>query len=74
VTIGKPILSGGNLILSGTNGPAGQPYRILSSTNVALNVTNWLPVWTNVFASDGSYSYTNSPLTNKATFFRLVSP
>jgi fibronectin-binding autotransporter adhesin len=74
VTIGKPVLSGGNLILSGTNGPAGQPYRILSSTNVALNITNWIPVFTNAFAPDGSYIYTNTPVTNKATFFRLVSP
>ena len=72
--IGKPVLSGGNLILSGANGPAGQPYRILSTTNVALNVTNWVPVYTNVFAPDGSYSYTNTPLTNSANFFKLVSP
>ena len=73
--IGKPVLSNGNLILSGTNGPAGQPYRILSSTNVALPLaTGWLPVYTNVFAADGSYSYTNTPLTNKASFFILVSP
>ena len=72
--IGQPVLSGGSLILSGANGPAGQPYRILSSTNVALNVTNWVPVYTNVFAPDGSYSYTNTPLTNVQSFFRLVSP
>jgi hypothetical protein len=41
---------------------------------VATAVVNWVPVYTNVFANDGSYSYTNSPLTNKATFFKLVSP
>jgi fibronectin-binding autotransporter adhesin len=74
VAIGRPVLSGGNFILSGTNGPAGQTYRILSSTNVALPVINWTPVYTNVFAADGSYTYTNTPLTNKATFFKLVSP
>jgi autotransporter-associated beta strand protein len=72
--LGKPVVSGGNFILSGTNGPAGQVYRILSSTNVALPVINWTPVFTNVFAPDGSYTYTNSPLTSKATFFKLVSP
>jgi len=72
--IGKPVLSGGNLILSGVNGPAGQPYRILSSTNVALPLASWTPVLTNVFANDGSYGYTNSAPTNKASFFILVSP
>ena len=74
VSIGQPVLSGGNLILSGTNGPANQPYRILSSTNVALPLAGWLPVYTNVFATDGSYLYTNTPLTNTARFFILVSP
>jgi concanavalin A-like lectin/glucanase superfamily protein/PKD domain-containing protein/immunoglobulin I-set domain protein len=71
---GKSVLSGGNLILSGFNGSAGTQYRILSSTNVALPLANWTPVWTNVFASDGTYSYTNSSLTNTTKFFRLVSP
>jgi hypothetical protein len=37
-------------------------------------MASWTPVWTNVFAADGSYSYTNSPLTNAASYFRLVSP
>jgi autotransporter-associated beta strand protein len=75
LAIGKPVLSGGNLILSGTNGPIGQQYRILTSTNLATSVVSWLPVWTNVFAApNGSYNYTNTPLTNKASFFRLVSP
>jgi PKD repeat protein len=72
--IGKPVLSGGSLILSGNNGPAGQPYRILSSTNVALALAGWTPVWTNVFAADGSYAYTNTPVTNKSSFFILISP
>ena len=73
-TLGNPALSGGNLILSGTGGSAGAQYRILTTTNVALPMASWIPVWTNVFALDGSYSYTNSPLTDKANFFRLVTP
>jgi autotransporter-associated beta strand protein len=72
--IAKPVLSNGNFILSGTNGPAGQPYRILSSTNVALALVAWTPVFTNAFASDGSYSYTNTPLTGRMGYFILVSP
>jgi PKD repeat protein len=72
--LGKPVLSGGSLILSGTNGPAGVQYRILTSTNVALALTNWTPVLTNVFAPNGSYGYTNSATTNSDGFFILVSP
>jgi hypothetical protein len=64
----------GNLVFSGTNGPAGAQYRILTTTNVALPLAEWTPVWTNVFAADGSYSYTNTPGANAAGFFLLVSP
>ena len=75
LAIGQLVLSSGNLTLSGTNGPIGQQYRILTTTNVALNVASWTPVFTNVFTPpNGSYSYTNAALTNKASFYRLVSP
>jgi PKD repeat protein len=73
-TLRNPVLSGGSLILSGANGTPGAQYRILSSTSLALPMASWLPVWTNTFAPDGSYSFTNSPLTNATSFFRLVSP
>jgi hypothetical protein len=59
--------------LSGTNCPIGVPYRILNSTNVALPLANWQPVFTNTFLNDGSFAYTNS-ITNTAGFFQLVSP
>jgi PKD repeat protein len=77
VALPLPVLGGvvginGGLIFSGANGPAGMPYRILAATN--LTAPAWLPIWTNVFAPDGSYGYTNSALTNPAYFFRLVSP
>jgi len=71
--IGGLTLSGGNLVFSGTNGPAGEQYRILTATDVSLPLANWTPVWTNVFAPDGSYSYTNTPA-NPDAFYLLVSP
>jgi PKD repeat protein len=75
LAVGNPVLSSGSLTFSGTNGPIGQQYRILITTNVALNVTNWIPVFTNVFTPpNGSYNYTSPALTNKASFYRLVSP
>jgi PKD repeat protein len=73
-TIGSTQISNGQFILSGSNGPAGVQYRILGTTNLALPLASWTPLFTNVFATDGSYSYTNSSLTNAASFFQLVSP
>jgi PKD repeat protein len=65
---------GGGLGFSGSNGPAGQQYRILTSTNVTLPLANWTPIYTNVFAPDGSYGYTNSTLTGSQGYLLLVSP
>jgi PKD repeat protein len=74
-TIGTVTLTNGQFIVSGTNGLAGQQYRILTSTNITLALANWTPVWTNVFtAPNGGYNYTNSSVTNNASFFILVSP
>jgi autotransporter-associated beta strand protein len=73
--LGKPVIVGGtNFIFSGTNGPAGASYSILTSTNVAHALASWTPLVTNNFNSDGTYNYTNSAPTNKAGFFRLKSP
>lgn len=73
-TFGSPVVSANQLVLNGTGGIAGNQYRILSTTNVTLPMASWTPVWTNTFAQDGSYSFTNSALTNPSTFFRLVTP
>jgi alpha-L-rhamnosidase len=70
--IGSTVLSGNSLILAGANGVPFATYRILVSTSLAAG--SWVSVWTNVFGADGSYSYTNSPLTNTASFIQLVSP
>jgi hypothetical protein len=72
--IGKPVLSLTNFIFSGTNGVPGVQYRIVSTNNLTVALSNWPTVFTGTFHSDGSYNYTNSPATNTARFFRLVSP
>lgn len=74
LTLGSPVLSGGGLTLSGTGGIPDAQYRILTSTNVALPLADWTPVLTNTFAADGSYNYTQSLLTNAASYFLLVTP
>jgi autotransporter-associated beta strand protein len=53
-------VSGGNLVFSGTNGTAGLTYYVLSSTNLALALTNWTAVSTNVFGASGAFSVTNA--------------
>ena len=53
-------LNGANLILAGTNGTAGGMYYVLSSTNVALPLTQWAPVLTNKFDSSGNFAVTNA--------------
>jgi PKD repeat protein len=73
-TLGSPVLSAGSLTFSGTGGMPNAQYRILTATNVALPLASWTPVATNTIAPDGSYSYTQSFLTNAASFFRLVTP
>lgn len=65
--------SAGFILFSGTNCPAGVQYRILTQTNVAKPLSSWIPVTTNTFLSNGSFSYSN-PKTNPAAYFRLVSP
>jgi PKD repeat protein len=73
-SLGGVIRSGGNLVFGGSNCPAGVQYRILSATNVATALTNWVPVWTNTFLGNGTFTYTNTSTTNSASFFRMISP
>jgi hypothetical protein len=73
-TISSAKVTNGQFILKGGNGPVGSPYRILTSTNVALPLASWTPVWTNVFAADGSYGYTNASVTNAGSFYIMVAP
>jgi hypothetical protein len=51
--------SDGNLVLSGTNGPAHGPYDVLSATTLALAVPLWPSITTNAFDASGNFSSTN---------------
>jgi hypothetical protein len=50
---------GTNLVFGGSDGAAGYGYSILSSTNLALPLTNWSLAATGVFNSDGNFAVTN---------------
>ena len=79
VGLGRPAFqsiaqSGTNLILGGSNGVAGTPYYLLTSTNLALPLTDWTPLLTNVYGAGGSFS-NNIPMypAEAARFYRLQS-
>jgi hypothetical protein len=71
---GKPRISGGNLILTGTGGTANTPYAWLQTTNLSAPI-NWTTNF--VGALDGAGAYSNAIPINtsqKAVFFRLQLP
>jgi autotransporter-associated beta strand protein len=71
VTVSK---SGGNLIFSGTNGPANGSYYVLASTNLTLALSNWTVLSTNTFSASGAFSVTNSIGSGPASYFILEVP
>ncbi|MGD0743875.1 MAG: PQQ-dependent sugar dehydrogenase [Verrucomicrobiota bacterium] len=52
-------ISGANLVASGTNGPHGGSYYLLTSTNLMFPFTNWTRVSTNPFDAGGGFIFTN---------------
>jgi hypothetical protein len=67
--------SGGGLVFSGTGGAANGDYVVLSSTNVAAPLLNWLPVTSNLFDASGNFLFTN-PINpaRPQEFYRLLQP
>jgi len=50
-------LNGANIVLTATNGQAGDAYYLLSATNLALPRNQWTPVATNVLTGNGAYTF-----------------
>jgi len=59
-TISTVLLSGANLVLAGTNGPAGSPYSVLASPDPSLPVADWTTVATGAFDTNGNFAVTNA--------------
>jgi Concanavalin A-like lectin/glucanases superfamily len=73
--INNIVISGGNLIFSGTNGTVGSTYYVLSSPDLAAPLSSWTPLLTNTFGAGGTFSITNA--INPATprqFYLLKLP
>jgi len=77
-TIRHISLSGGQLIISGTNNVgasgAGEGYHVLTSTNLALSLASWTVLTNGSFDANGNFSFTNATATDKARFYILRVP
>ncbi|MGD0261605.1 MAG: autotransporter-associated beta strand repeat-containing protein [Verrucomicrobiota bacterium] len=72
--INSVTLSGANLIFSGTNGSDSGTYHVLTSTNVALPLSNWTSIATGAFSLTGAFSVTNAVGVNPSRFFIIQIP
>ncbi|MGA3162862.1 MAG: glycosyl hydrolase family 28 protein [Verrucomicrobiota bacterium] len=63
---------GGSFVMSGTGGVTNGTYYVLTSTNVALPLNQWMPVATNPFDASGNFAFTNTPATNTLQMFYLL--
>ena len=68
--ISSVALSGGNMVLSGTNGTPGGTYYVLTSTDLTIPLSSWTSVATNVFDGGGHFFYT-AGATNAQRFFAI---
>jgi len=65
-------LSGGNLLLSGSNGVVNGTFYVLTSTNVAAPLASWTVLSTNNFDVNGAFSITNSLNSDVTQCFYLL--
>jgi autotransporter-associated beta strand protein len=72
--INQVLQLGGNLIFGGVNGTHNGLYYVLSSTNLALPLTNWTVLSTNMFDASGKFSVTNPIVAGPSKFFILSVP
>jgi len=71
-----PVLSltkvGSNLVFTATNGMPGASCFILDTTNLTLPANQWLKLSSNVFNTNGDFTFTNAIVSNMPpTFYEL---
>jgi hypothetical protein len=65
-------MSASSLIFNGTNGMANGNYVVLTSTNLASPLINWIALFTNSFDANGAFHFTNSISPGNAQqFYRI---
>ena len=61
-----------NFIFSGSNGLPNGNYYVLTSTNVAVPLNQWIPVLTNPFDANGNFIFTNPVNPGQSQLFYLL--
>ena len=75
ISIGSAGINGSEIVISGSGGAPGAIYHVVTTTDVALPLLQWLPVATNVFDASGNFTFTNGITpANQLQFFRLRVP
>lgn len=72
--VNVPQISGGNLILSGSGGPANGTYHVLTSTNVATPLASWTVLTNGVFDGGGNFLSTNAVGGAAQQFYIIKQP
>ncbi len=70
--IANVMLSGGQIIITGTNGSASGNYNVLASTNVALPLSNWTSIASGTFDGGGNFGFTNTVNVNVSRQFYII--
>jgi fibronectin-binding autotransporter adhesin len=71
--IGQITIADGTLTLAGSQGMPGGSYRVLVSANAALPVAQWVPVATNYFNFDGTFTYSDTVNPAQPVLFYLIA-
>jgi autotransporter-associated beta strand protein len=72
--VNNPQISGGNLILSGSGGPANGTYHVLTTTNLAMPLASWDVLTNGTFDASGNFSSTNAVGSAQQQFFTIKQP
>jgi fibronectin type 3 domain-containing protein len=65
-------IAGGNVVFSGTNGLPGGTYELVSSTNLAMPLSNWTQVGGGNFDGNGNFSVSNAINASEPQRFYLL--
>ena len=74
-TISGITVSGGNVVISGTNNTGfGGTYHVLTSTNLTLPIASWTVLTNGTFSGSGNFSTTNMLGGSRQEFYILQVP
>jgi autotransporter-associated beta strand protein len=75
IRFGSITASGGNVVISGSNGTPSGTYYVIATTNLELRFTNWTRIATNTFTPSGTFSFTNAIVPSiPVRFFQIQTP